>query len=100
MLGDLPERLVPFEFTTTRKRFQGKDSIYHTLQKFPLKPWKSLAYQRLTFVIEMIRALFKKMIVFPCILFTSFQNLHAAFVKKLKDKIPHKNKNIFFNTKI
>ena len=41
------------------------------------------------------------MIVFPCIiLFTSFENLHAALVKKLKEKFPDKNENIFSKTKI
>ena len=46
-------------------------------------------------------SLIKRMIVFPCIiLFTSFQNLHAALVKKLKYKFPDKNKNIFPKTKI
>ena len=41
------------------------------------------------------------MIVFPCIiLFTSFQDLHAALVKKLKYKYSDKNKNIFPKTKI
>ena len=46
-------------------------------------------------------SLIKRMIVFPCIiLFTSFQNLHVALVKKLKYKFPDKNKNIFSKTKI
>ena len=52
-------------------------------------------------MIEKTRAWFKRMIVFPCIiLFTSFQNLHAALVKKLKDKFPDKNKNIFLKPNI
>ena len=44
-------------------------------------------------------SLIKRIIVFPCvILFTSFQHLHAVLVwKKLKDKFPDKNKNIFPN---
>ena len=29
-------------------------------------------------------------------LFTSFQNLYAALVEKLKDKFPDKNKKYFF----
>ena len=33
-------------------------------------------------------------------LFTSFQNLHEGFAKKLKYNIPDKNKNIFSKTKI
>ena len=52
MLGDLPERLVPFELPKTSERFQGKNSIYRILQKLPLKPWKSLA----CLVIEITRA--------------------------------------------
>ena len=44
-------------------------------------------------------SLIKRIIFFPCvILFTSFQHLHAVLVwKKLKDKFPDKNKNIFSN---
>ena len=55
-MGHLPEKLVPFELTTTKKRLQGKDSIYKIPQKLPLKPWKSLACETQTLVIEMTRA--------------------------------------------
>ena len=39
--------------------------------------------------------------VFPCIItFTSFQNLQWALVKKVKNKFPDENKNIFSKSKI
>ena len=70
------------------KRFYLQDTI-----KTSIKTMGISTLLNMTLVIKMTQAWFKRMIVFPrIILFTSSQNLHAALVKKLKDKFTDKNK--------